>query len=313
MATVTPSRPGPPFRLTARGTAIFLALLGLVIVYATDQIVPASTDRQAELRFWLAARATGIVAFLLLTLQIVLGLVLSHPTNRSTWNLSKRIFPWHDHLWVFVLAFLVVHIVSLVVGLEVGREPRRRARPRPVRVPLVAGGHRHDRDVRLPHHGDQRSLDHAAASRGLAVHPPARPADLGDGLDARRPRRDRYRHDPADVHRLRAARRSAPAPTATGRAARSDRRSPRPDRRYLHHDHHLDTAPASRHDRGRHRRPAPRCRVDPRRGRLDGGLRADVGGSGLRGADPGAPDRRADPLGGPRRHSCSRSRTRPPS
>jgi len=120
MATVAPSRPRPPFRLTARGVAIFLAVLGLVIVYATDQILPASTDRQAELRFWLAARATGIVAFLLLTLQIVLGLVLSHPTNRSTWNLSKRIFPWHDHLWVFVLAFLVVHIVSLVVDPKAG-------------------------------------------------------------------------------------------------------------------------------------------------------------------------------------------------
>jgi len=120
MATVSPSRPAPPFRLTARGAVILIAILGLVILYATDQIVPASTDRQAELRFWLAARATGIVAFLLLTLQVVLGLVLSHPTNRSTWNVSKAIFPWHEHLWVFVLAFLVLHIVSLVVDPKAG-------------------------------------------------------------------------------------------------------------------------------------------------------------------------------------------------
>ena len=120
MATATQNRSGPPFRLTLRGTTILVVLLGLVLVYATDQILPASTDRQAELRFWLAARATGIVAFLLLTMQIVLGLILSHPTNRSTWNLSKRIFPWHDHLWVFVLAFLVAHIVSLVVDPKAG-------------------------------------------------------------------------------------------------------------------------------------------------------------------------------------------------
>ena len=120
MATATQKRSGPPFRLTLRGTAILVVLLGLVLVYATDQILPASTDRQAELRFWLAARATGIVAFLLLTMQIVLGLILSHPTNRSTWNLSKRIFPWHDHLWVFVLAFLIAHIVSLVVDPKAG-------------------------------------------------------------------------------------------------------------------------------------------------------------------------------------------------
>ena len=124
MANATPARTGSPFRLSVRGSVLLIALLGLILVYATDQIVPATTDRQAELRFWMAARATGIVAFLLLTLQIVLGLVLSHPTNRSTWNLSKRIFPWHDHLWVFVMAFLIIHIVSLVIdpisGVSVG-------------------------------------------------------------------------------------------------------------------------------------------------------------------------------------------------
>src|SRR5207344_1323920 len=113
-------RTGPPFRLSARGAVIFIGLIGLVLLYATEQIVPATSDRQAEMRFWLAARATGIVAFLLLTGQIVLGLVLSHPTNRSTWNLSKRIFPWHDHLWVFVMAFLVAHIVSLVIDPKSG-------------------------------------------------------------------------------------------------------------------------------------------------------------------------------------------------
>ena len=124
MGNATPPRTGSPFRLSVRGTVILIGMLGLVLVYATDQIVPATTDRQAELRFWMAARATGIVAFLLLTLQIVLGLVLSHPTNRSTWNVSKRIFPWHEHLWVFVMAFLIAHIVSLVIdpksGVSVG-------------------------------------------------------------------------------------------------------------------------------------------------------------------------------------------------
>ena len=120
MTPATPARTGPPFRLSLRGTAILIGVLGLVLVYATDQIIPATTDRQAELRFWMAARATGIVAFLLLTLQVVFGLVLSHPTNRSTWNLSKRIFPWHEHLWVFVMAFLIAHIVSLVIDPKSG-------------------------------------------------------------------------------------------------------------------------------------------------------------------------------------------------
>jgi predicted ferric reductase len=103
-----------------RGAAMLASLLGIVLVYATDQILPASTDRQAELRFWLAARATGVVTLLLLTLQVAIGLVLSHPHNKTTWKLSKTLFPWHDHLWVFVTAFLVAHIVSLVVDPKAG-------------------------------------------------------------------------------------------------------------------------------------------------------------------------------------------------
>ena len=120
MAVTAPARHSPPFRLTLRSTAILMALLGLLLVYATDQILPATTDRQAELRFWLAARATGVTALLFMTAQITLGLVLSHPHNKTTWKLSKRIFPWHDHIWVFVMAFLVAHIASLVVDPKAG-------------------------------------------------------------------------------------------------------------------------------------------------------------------------------------------------
>jgi methionine sulfoxide reductase heme-binding subunit len=115
-----PARAKPPFRLTLRSSAILVALLGLVVVYATDQILPATTDRQAELRFWLAARATGVVALLLMAAQVVFGLVLSHPHNKTTWRISRKIFPWHDHIWVFVMAFLVAHVVSLVVDPKAG-------------------------------------------------------------------------------------------------------------------------------------------------------------------------------------------------
>jgi predicted ferric reductase len=118
-APIAPQRAGP-FRLSLRGTAVLVTLLGLIAIYATGQILPATTDRQAELRFWLAARATGIVALVLLTFQVAFGLVLSHPHNKTTWKLSRTIFPWHDHLWVFVFAFLGVHIVSLVVDPKAG-------------------------------------------------------------------------------------------------------------------------------------------------------------------------------------------------
>lgn len=107
-------------RLSGPRLAILLGLVGLGIVVATDQIVPASSEYQAQMRLWLAARASGIVCYLLLVGQISFGLVLSHPTNQATWQLSRRLFPWHENLWAFVLAFLAVHVVSLVLDPYAG-------------------------------------------------------------------------------------------------------------------------------------------------------------------------------------------------
>jgi predicted ferric reductase len=104
---------GPPLRLSGRALVVLAALVGLAVVAATGEILPATSDRQAELRVWLAARATGFVTLGLLAVQVGLGLVLSHPTNKSTWKLSKLLFPWHENAWVFVLAFLAVHVVSI--------------------------------------------------------------------------------------------------------------------------------------------------------------------------------------------------------
>lgn len=106
---------GPPLRLSGRTLVVLIALVGLAAVAATGEILPATSERQADLRVWLAARATGFATLGLLAVQVGLGLVLSHPTNKSTWKLSRLLFPWHENAWVFVLAFLAVHVVSLVV------------------------------------------------------------------------------------------------------------------------------------------------------------------------------------------------------
>ena len=101
-------------RISGRAFIVLAAIVALAVIYATGQIAPAETAYQAQLRIWLAARATGITALVLLTLQVVLGLVLSHPTNQTTWRLSKRIFPWHEHLVLFTASLLALHVVSLV-------------------------------------------------------------------------------------------------------------------------------------------------------------------------------------------------------
>lgn len=98
-----------PF-LVAVGVAA--ALLVLVI---SNAILPPDTARLVDVRPWLVARATGVTAYLLLATQVTVGLVMSHPTNLSTWKLSRRAFPWHEHLAVFTLAFLVIHVVLLSI------------------------------------------------------------------------------------------------------------------------------------------------------------------------------------------------------
>jgi predicted ferric reductase len=104
-----------PARLSGGSFLALMAVLGLIVVAATDQVVPATSEHQAELRIWLTSRAAGLITLGLLTLQIAFGLVLSHPTNKTTWRLSRRLFPWHENAWVFVLAFLVMHIVTIVL------------------------------------------------------------------------------------------------------------------------------------------------------------------------------------------------------
>ncbi len=101
-------------RLSGRTWVVLGALLGIIIVFTTGQVVPATSDYQAHMRIWLAGRATGITAYVLLTILVSVGLILSHPTNQSTWKLSKRLFPWHENLFVFVVAFMAAHVVSII-------------------------------------------------------------------------------------------------------------------------------------------------------------------------------------------------------
>ncbi len=91
------------------------AIVTLVALAITDQVVPASDPRTAEVRPWIAARALGVTAYLLLAFEVALGLVLSHPRNTSAWRKTRQILPWHELVTVFLGAFLALHIVLLAV------------------------------------------------------------------------------------------------------------------------------------------------------------------------------------------------------
>jgi predicted ferric reductase len=91
------------------------AIAALVALGVTDQILPASDPRTIEVRPWIAARALGITAYLLLALEVGLGLVLSHPRNTAEWRVTKQVFPWHEMVSVFTGAFLALHVALLAI------------------------------------------------------------------------------------------------------------------------------------------------------------------------------------------------------
>jgi predicted ferric reductase len=102
-----------------RLAAVIVVAITMGILYATDQILPATSDYQAEMRVWMAARATGIVTLVLLAAVVVFGILLSHP-EQARWKQAKRVFPWHESLWVFVASFLAVHVASIVIDPYAG-------------------------------------------------------------------------------------------------------------------------------------------------------------------------------------------------
>jgi len=91
------------------------AIAALVAIGVTDQVIPAVDARTMSLRPWIAARAMGVTAYLLLTFEVALGLVLSHPRNTAEWRRTKQVFPWHEMVTVFTGAFLVLHVALLAV------------------------------------------------------------------------------------------------------------------------------------------------------------------------------------------------------
>jgi hypothetical protein len=102
-------------------TLILIAAVGALVALAiTDQVIPAADATTVSVRPWVAARALGITAYLLLTLEVAAGVWLSHPRNGGDPRTSRVVFPWHELLVVFAGAFLALHIVLLAVDPYAG-------------------------------------------------------------------------------------------------------------------------------------------------------------------------------------------------
>lgn len=107
-------------RLSPTILVVLGAVVALVALGITDQVLPASDQRTLQVRPWIAARALGVTAYLLLALDVTLGLLLSHPRMTTAWRKTKQVFPWHEMTTVFLGAFLALHIALLAADRFAG-------------------------------------------------------------------------------------------------------------------------------------------------------------------------------------------------
>jgi DMSO/TMAO reductase YedYZ heme-binding membrane subunit len=91
------------------------AIVALVALGVTVQILPETDARSLSMRPWVAARAMGTTAYVLLAIEVTLGLILSHPNNITRWHKTKQVFPWHEMVTVFAGAFIALHVALLAV------------------------------------------------------------------------------------------------------------------------------------------------------------------------------------------------------
>lgn len=101
-------------RLSLRDRMLALGGLFAALVALTVRAVP---DAQFYGRFltWIVARGVGITALVLLAVLISLGILLSHPMNRSVWRQTKELMVWHRYLSIFVFALIAVHVAAILL------------------------------------------------------------------------------------------------------------------------------------------------------------------------------------------------------
>ena len=83
----------------------------------------AQNPLYASKSYWLVSRAAAISSYLLLTVAVLLGMTLSHPRNKDTWQASKIALPWHQAIIPIFLSLLTTHLVFTVLDAKSGVLP----------------------------------------------------------------------------------------------------------------------------------------------------------------------------------------------
>lgn len=99
----------------------FILLVSTVIVIAIGSLVVLEQDSFVQSqKLWLISRAAAIAAYVVLTVIVLIGIVLSHPRNKDTWRLTPKLLPWHQALVGILFALVLVHLIFSLVDSKSG-------------------------------------------------------------------------------------------------------------------------------------------------------------------------------------------------
>lgn len=99
----------------------FILLVSTVVVVAIGSLVLLDGNQWVQLqRFWLISRAAAVAAYIVLTVLLVLGIVISHPRNKDTWRLTPRLLPWHQAMVGVLFSLVTVHLIFSLVDSKSG-------------------------------------------------------------------------------------------------------------------------------------------------------------------------------------------------
>lgn len=102
-------------RLPFWAAALSWVMLLLAVFFVTAGTLPITHPYLLRMLPWILARATGLTAFLVLTVVVGIGILMSHPKNLIEWRFSKILVVWHRYLTILLFALVVAHVGAIVL------------------------------------------------------------------------------------------------------------------------------------------------------------------------------------------------------
>lgn len=99
---------------------LFIIIAATVVLTLIGFQILAHNPTVHDQGYWIMSRSSAIAAYIVLTIVIVLGNLLSNPRNKDKWKLSKYLLPWHQALIAATYTLVIMHLFFTVTDPKSG-------------------------------------------------------------------------------------------------------------------------------------------------------------------------------------------------